>query len=155
MMREAFLPSSAAARAGSSFARFGTRHLGCLYDVIDVDGGEVPMRRLDRPNQLFAVSLPYSVLSAEQMRAVVDTCARELVDQLRPAQLERPRIPPTRAATSATRGSATRPITKGTVWSWLLGPFARRISACTAIRAGEVLSRSHGQHLAMPPAWVR
>ena len=32
-----------------------------------------------RPNQLLAVSLPYSPLNAEQQKAIVDACARHLL----------------------------------------------------------------------------
>ena len=65
-------------RAGSSFSRFWNERSGCLYDVIDVDGGGMPDDRI-RPNQLFAVSLPYSALSADQMRSVVDCCGTQLM----------------------------------------------------------------------------
>ena len=135
-------------RAGLGFARFWNAERGCLYDVIDSDdlGGGVagggaagptddsaaasnagPDSRSDasiRPNQLFAVSLPYSVLSPEQMRGVVDTCARELLTShgLRSLSPEDARYLGRYTGNSWDRDSAYH---QGTVWAWLLGPFAR------------------------------
>ena len=48
------------ARAVASFGRFWNAERGCLYDVIDVDGGTTDARI--RPNQILAVSLPYCAL---------------------------------------------------------------------------------------------
>jgi predicted glycogen debranching enzyme len=115
-------------RAGAGFARFWNADRGCLYDVIDVDGApHADGTTVDpsiRPNQLFAVSLPYSVLPAEQMRAVVDTCARELLTSyglrsLSPADRQYLR---TYTGNPWDRDAAYH---QGTVWAWLLGPFAR------------------------------
>jgi predicted glycogen debranching enzyme len=110
-------------RAGSSFNRFWNEQRGCLYDVIDVDGGGAPDDRI-RPNQLFAVSLPYSALSAEQMRAVVDCCGRELLTShgLRSLSPNDPGYVGRYAGDAAQRDAAYH---MGTVWAWLLGPFAR------------------------------
>ena len=64
-------------RATASYGRFWNAERACLYDVIDVGGDAVDARV--RPNQIFAVSLPYCALPPGQMRAVVDCCARELL----------------------------------------------------------------------------
>ena len=78
-----------------------------------------------RPNQLFAVSLPYSALAADA-DARRGRCLRpRAVDELRAAQLEPEGSRATSAATAATPGSATAAYHQGTVWAWLLGPFAR------------------------------
>ena len=50
--------------------------LGYCFDVIDGPAGTDSALR---PNQLFAVSLPYSPLSPVQQRAVVDACAGRLL----------------------------------------------------------------------------
>jgi predicted glycogen debranching enzyme len=109
--------------AGSSFNRFWNERRGCLYDVIDVDGGGAADDSL-RPNQLFAVSLPCSGLSAGQMRAVVDTCARELLTShgLRTLSPTDPHYVGCYTGDAAHRDAAYH---MGTVWAWLLGPFAR------------------------------
>jgi predicted glycogen debranching enzyme len=110
-------------RAGSSFKRFWNEQRGCLYDVIDVDGGGAPDDRI-RPNQLFAVSLPYSALSTDQMRAVVDVCARELLTShgLRTLSPSDPGYVGRYAGDAGQRDAAYH---MGTVWAWLLGPFSR------------------------------
>ena len=56
-----------------SFQRFWNPETGCLFDVLDgPDGNDAAIR----PNQLLAVSLPASPLTAEQQRAVLATCGR-------------------------------------------------------------------------------
>jgi glycogen debranching enzyme len=87
-------------------------------------GGGVTHDASIRPNQLFAVSLPYSVLSPEQMRAVVQTCARDLLTSygLRSLSARDAAYRPHYTGNAWERDSAYH---QGTVWSWLLGPFAR------------------------------
>ncbi len=110
-------------RAGSSFARFWNDAAGCLYDVLDMQGGTTHDASI-RPNQLFAVSLPYSVLSQDRMRGVVDVCARELLTShgLRSLSPHHPAYQRHYTGNPWERDSAYH---QGTVWSWLLGPFAR------------------------------
>ncbi len=66
-----------AAMVKQSFAKFWNSALGCCYDVIDAPG--IGNDASLRPNQIFAVSLPQSLLSPEEQKAVVDVCARRLV----------------------------------------------------------------------------
>jgi predicted glycogen debranching enzyme len=110
-------------RAGDNFARFWNAERGCLYDVIDVDGGSTHDASV-RPNQIFAVSLPHCVLPQEQMRAVVDTCARELLTSygLRSLSAADPAYVGHYSGNAWQRDAAYH---QGTVWSWLLGPFSR------------------------------
>jgi len=110
-------------QASAGFARFWNEELRCLYDVLDVDGGGSHDASV-RPNQIFAVSLPYCVLSTDQMRAVVDTCARELLTSygLRSLSAGDPAYIGRYSGNSWERDSAYH---QGTVWSWLLGPFVR------------------------------
>jgi predicted glycogen debranching enzyme len=116
------------ARAGVSFKRFWNDATGCLYDVVDVSGtavgGGADHDASIRPNQLFAVSLPYSVLTPDQMRAVVDVCARDLLTSygLRSLSPRDAAYRPHYAGNAWERDAAYH---QGTVWSWLLGPFAR------------------------------
>jgi len=109
-------------RAEQSFGRFWNKDLGCLYDVIDVDGANTSDASI-RPNQLFAVSLPYSVLSTDRMRAVVDTCARELLTSYGLRSLA-PKDPAYRGRYVGDGRQRDAAYHQGTVWSWLLGPFA-------------------------------
>jgi predicted glycogen debranching enzyme len=110
-------------RAASGFGRFWNEQDSCLYDVLDVDGGTSHDARV-RPNQIFAVSLPYCVLSADRMRAVVDRCARELLTShgLRSLSPKDPGYVGCYTGDAAQRDAAYH---MGTVWCWLLGPFVR------------------------------
>src|SRR5213594_1694831 len=75
--RETGLPyARLSSQAAESFnEKFWNRELNCLYDCIDRERRDPAIR----PNQIFAVSLPFSMLSAERMRAVVEIVSRELL----------------------------------------------------------------------------
>lgn len=109
-------------RGSASFTKFWNASAGYLYDVIDVDGGIATDTSL-RPNQLFAVSLPYSALNAAQMRGVVEVCARELLTSVGLRSLSRhdPKYVGRYGGDQRSRDGAYH---QGTAWSWLLGPFA-------------------------------
>jgi predicted glycogen debranching enzyme len=111
------------ARAAASFERFWNPERSCLYDVIDVDGGSAADASV-RPNQIFAVSLPYSALPPVRMRAVVECCARELLTSygLRSLSPQDAGYIGRYAGDQWRRDAAYH---QGTVWAWLLGPFVR------------------------------
>ena len=108
-------------RVAASFNRFWNDEAGYCYDVLDgPDGHDARLR----PNQLFAVSLPYSPLSSDQQRAVVDACAAHLYT---PHGL-RSLSPNADAYVGCYRGGVHHrdgAYHQGTVWSWLIGPFVR------------------------------
>src|SRR5262249_33025582 len=58
----------ATATAASFLGRFWNPETNCMYDVVDSFSPESHIR----PNQIFAVSLPYTMLDAERARQVVD-----------------------------------------------------------------------------------
>jgi predicted glycogen debranching enzyme len=109
-------------RASSSFGRFWNAESGCLYDVIDAEGG-TPDARI-RPNQVLAVSLPYCTLDPAQMRAVVDCVAAELLTSHGLRTLS-PRDPGYIGRYGGDPGQRDAAYHMGTAWAWLLGPFAR------------------------------
>ena len=119
----------AAERVAGTFSdSFWFEEGGYLYDVIDTPDGipDVRGRRVDpslRPNQIFAVSLGTDLLDARRSRAVVDACARELLTPvgLRSLAVRDPRYVGRYCGGPADRDAAYH---QGTVWSWLLGPFA-------------------------------
>jgi predicted glycogen debranching enzyme len=120
--------TNAAEQVSASFSRFWNDELDCLYDVIDGPVGteKEDGRRYDtsvRPNQVFAVSLPHSPLDAGRQRAVVDTCARDLVTSygLRSLALGASDYVGHYSGGQLERDGAYH---QGTVWAWLLGPFA-------------------------------
>jgi predicted glycogen debranching enzyme len=111
------------ARAAASFERFWNAERSCLFDVIDVDGGS----RVDasvRPNQIFAVSLPFSALPAARMRAVVTCCARELLTSYGLRTLS-PRDTSYVGRYAGDQWQRDAAYHQGTAWAWLLGPFVR------------------------------
>jgi predicted glycogen debranching enzyme len=101
--------------------RFWSKEHGYLADV--VDGPSAVADYALRPNQLFAVSLDGSLLESEQARAVVDICARELWTPvgLRSLAPREPGYVGRYAGGPRERDGAYH---QGTVWAWLLGPFA-------------------------------
>src|ERR1700751_4675427 len=89
-----------------------------LYDV--VNGG--PPDASIRPNQIFAVSLPHTMLSPERARQVVATVQQHLLTPygLRSLAPTDPQYRGRYEGDGASRGSAYH---QGTVWPWLMGPF--------------------------------
>ena len=108
------------ARVGAGFGRFWNEAAGHCYDVLDAPGG--PDASL-RPNQVFAVSLPASPLAPDRQRGVVDACARHLLTPrgLRTLGPADPAYSGRYVGGPEARDSAYH---QGTVWAWLLGPFA-------------------------------
>jgi predicted glycogen debranching enzyme len=110
-----------AAQAKRSFQRFWNAERGCCFDVIDSPG--IGNDALLRPNQIFALSLPVSLLAPEQQKAVVDLCARQLLTSHGLRSLA-----PGEAGYTGHYGGSPRDrdaaYHQGTVWGWLLGPFA-------------------------------
>ncbi|HEU4368035.1 MAG TPA: amylo-alpha-1,6-glucosidase [Methylomirabilota bacterium] len=120
LRRPAAAWDDAAARTRGGFARFWYERGGYCYDVIEGPDGDDPALR---PNQILAVSLPESALSPTQRRSVVDVCARHLLTSYGLRSL----APGDRtyhgrcAGDQYARDGAYH---QGTVWGWLLGPFA-------------------------------
>lgn len=106
-------------RVKAGFGRFWAEDLGYCYDVLDgPDGHEARLR----PNQIMAVSLRHSPLSKAQQKAIVDTCARQLLTPhgLRSLAPDDPAYTPTYGGDARQRDGAYH---QGTVWGWLIGPF--------------------------------
>jgi predicted glycogen debranching enzyme len=118
-----------AAQVARSFARaFWCESRGYLYDVVDATQGVLDARGrfVDaslRANQIFAVSLGTKLLDARRARAVVDVCGRELLTPvgLRTLAPDDPHYAGAYRGGPAERDAAYH---QGTVWAWLLGPFA-------------------------------
>jgi predicted glycogen debranching enzyme len=110
-----------AEQACAGFSRYWNHDTLCCYDVIDGPEGNDPALR---PNQLLAVSLPYSPLDESKQRAVVDTCARHLVTShgLRSLAPDDPSYLGDYGGDQHQRDAAYH---QGAVWGWLLGPFVQ------------------------------
>jgi predicted glycogen debranching enzyme len=111
---------AAADRVRHGFARFWSERHDHCFDVLDGPAGNDAALR---PNQLLAVSLTESPLGAEQQRRVVQTCARHLLTSLglRSLAAGDPAYCGSCSGDQRRRDGAYH---QGTVWSWLLGPFA-------------------------------
>ncbi len=110
-----------AAQAKENFQKFWNTERGCCFDVIDAPsvGNDASLR----PNQIFAVSLPVSPLTPAQQKSVVDLCARHLLisyglRSLAPAETG---YQGRYEGDPRKRDAAYH---QGTVWGWLIGPFA-------------------------------
>jgi len=99
-------------------AAFWNENTGCLHDVIGDDGADSSIR----PNQVFAVSLPYPLLSDEQALRVVEVVEWELLTPfgLRTLSPRDSRYCGRYDGDARSRDGAYH---QGTVWPWLLGPF--------------------------------
>ncbi len=107
-------------RARERFTQvFLNKAMGCLYDVIPDEGA--PDASL-RPNQIFAVSLPYPLLTGEQALHVVDVVEWELLTPYGLRTLS-PHDPNYRARYQGDPRSRDGAYHQGTVWPWLAGPF--------------------------------
>jgi predicted glycogen debranching enzyme len=108
-------------RAKASFAKFWNPRRNFCFDLLDSPaiGNDAALR----PNQIFAVSLAANLLTADQQKSVVDTCAAHLLTPfgLRSLAQEEPGYAGRYAGGVRERDAAYH---QGTVWSWLLGPFA-------------------------------
>src|SRR5438445_6356763 len=109
-----------AERVKSGFARFWNDDLDCCYDVLDAPGGHDAALR---PNQIFAVSLFESPLAPERQKSVVDACARHLLTSFGLRSLA-PGDPDYRGHYRGDQRARDGAYHQGTVWAWLLGPFA-------------------------------
>jgi predicted glycogen debranching enzyme len=90
----------------------------CLYDYVDGDYRDPAVR----PNQIFAISLPYQLLMPEKAKAVLEVVQRELLTPfgLRSLSPKHKDYIGHYGGDAYSRDSAYH---QGTVWGWLLGPF--------------------------------
>jgi glycogen debranching enzyme len=110
---------AAADRVKASFReKFWNPDRQCLYDVLRDDGAVAHLR----PNQIFAVSLPFNLLDGDQQKAVVRIVERELLTPVGLKTLERsdPEYRPRYEGSPLDRDGSYH---QGTIWPWLMGPF--------------------------------
>jgi predicted glycogen debranching enzyme len=110
----------------------------CLFDV--VDGERDPSVR---PNQIFAVSLPFPIIDDQhRAKSIVDKVASELLTPvgLRSLSPRDPKYVATYIGSPFERDSAYH---QGTVWGWLIGPFVdayRKVYPDSEALVGQMLS---------------
>ena len=106
-------------QVGASYTeKFWNPERNCLYDVLGPNGPDPKVR----PNQLFAVSLPFALLDVPRQQAVVSICRDKLLTPYGLRSLA-PDDPDYKAHYSGDRVERDSAYHQGTAWPWLLGPF--------------------------------
>ncbi len=96
--------------------RYFCEETGCLYDVLDINDPSV------RPNQLYAISLPFKILDKEVARKVVEVCKDELYVKygIRSLSPNDPRFKPKYQGKLWDRDMAYH---MGTSWGFIVGAY--------------------------------
>ncbi len=115
-----------ARRLRDTFPReFWNLRAGCLYDVVSSDHKDDSVR----PNQLFALSLPFHLVEGDRAKSLVAMVTRELLTPYGLRTLS-PRSP----GYVGVEGSNPHLRHQGSVYPWLLGPY---ISALAKVEGNE------------------
>jgi len=105
-------------------ARFWNEATGCLNDVIDVDHRAGTVDAALRPNQVFALGgLPVTLVSEPRVRRALDAIESHLWTPMGPRSLA-PAVPGYIGRYGGGVASRDGAYHQGTVWPWLLTPFA-------------------------------
>ncbi len=98
--------------------KFWNEKSGYLYDYIDGDYKDESIR----PNQIYAISLPFPLLAKDRAKKVLDVVAKHLFTPkgLRSLNPEHPDYKPVYGGDPWHRDGAYH---QGTVWSFLMGPY--------------------------------
>ncbi len=102
--------------------KFWVEDGGYLADVVNENGQDTSVR----PNQIFALSVPHSVLSNEEKKSVLQCVNRELVTPFGLRTLS-PKDPKFKGEYSGNPDKRDSAYHQGTVWPWLSGAY---IEAC-------------------------
>jgi predicted glycogen debranching enzyme len=96
--------------------KYFNNETNCLYDVLDENDPSV------RPNQLYAISLPFKILDKEVSKKIVDVCKEELYVKygIRSLSLNDPRFKPKYEGKLWDRDMAYH---MGTSWGFIVGAY--------------------------------
>ena len=142
-------------RVKQGFDRFWHPRKQYCYDVLD---GPTAFDDALRPNQIFAVSLPYTMLSPERARSVVEKARQHLLTPygLRSLAARDPQYRGRYRGGPIERDGAYH---QGTVWAWLMGPFITAYlkvnGASDAARRQALQHRCRGTFRSLLPKWHR
>lgn len=132
-----------AAKVKESFNKeFWNKKEKCLYDVVDTDEKDDKIR----PNQIYAVSLPYTMLSPDKEKAVVEKVITKLYGTygLRTLNKENPEYQPYYKGKLHDRDAAYH---QGTTWAYPLGAL---VTAYMKVFGKNEEAREYALHLIKP-----
>jgi predicted glycogen debranching enzyme len=98
---------------------FCDKNVGFPADYVNDEEGK---NQFVRPNMIIAVSLPYSMLTKEEMKRILDVADQELVTP-RGLRTLSPRNKLYKGACRGDQEARDNAYHQGTVWPWLFGPF--------------------------------
>ncbi len=136
-------------RARKAFVeKFWSETRGFLADVVDADHVAGKVDRSFRPNQILAVGgLPFALLDGERARRVVDAVEERLLTPLGLRSLA-PGEPNYASRYEGGPRERDGAYHQGTVWPWLIGPFAE---AWVRVRGGSVGARAEARDRFLKP----
>jgi predicted glycogen debranching enzyme len=133
-----------AGRAAVSFAlQFWNENRKCLFDVIDDEGNK---DGAVRPNQIFAVSLPFSPISPEIQASVVQVVQNQLMTPMGLRTLS-PGSMGYHGRCAGDQLARDMAYHQGTAWPWLIGHF---VSAYVKVHGGTAAARKEGMAFLEP-----
>lgn len=126
--------------------KFWNQELNCLYDYLNESDN--PINEI-RPNQIFAVSLPYPLLELQEAQQVLATVKEHLFTPagLRSLSDKDPNYQGSYGGDQLKRDGAYH---QGTVWAWLMGPYIDaiiRYKTDTGIAESTAIISSYAIHL--------
>ena len=98
--------------------KYWNAETGALYDVLTDSVNDASIR----PNQIFALSLPFPLLSKDRAKSVIKVVAERLLTPFGLRSLDSSH-PDYRGSYEGDQLSRDGAYHQGTVWSWLLGPY--------------------------------
>ena len=110
--------------------KFWNEKTGYLYDVIDAHTKDESLR----PNQLFAITLPFPLLYSKKGKQVLKAVGEQLYAPVGLRTLS-PAHPAYRGIYQGDQRQRDEAYHQGTVWSWLLGPYIDAIMKLQGVRA--------------------
>ncbi|HEX4825120.1 MAG TPA: amylo-alpha-1,6-glucosidase [Candidatus Polarisedimenticolaceae bacterium] len=122
LKKDASLAQRAKAVKDRFVATFWNDEAGCLFDVVDGERRDASIR----PNQIFALALPHPLLPKDKAKAVLAVVEEKLLTPygLRSLAADDPSY---RGRYLGGPGERDAAYHQGTVWSWLLGPYAEAL----------------------------
>jgi predicted glycogen debranching enzyme len=126
-------------------AQFWNEDLGCLYDLVAPDGPDSAIR----PNQLFALALPFPLIEGERARQLLKVVDEHLLTPRGLRSLS-PRDPAYRAHYLGGPWERDGAYHQGIVWGWLIGPFITalvRVHGDEGRQRGRAIIAGFAEHL--------